>query len=255
MGEAAALPPEDPIRREVEARIAASGGWAEEEWLDLLEFDDRVRIELLRIHLPEGLEQNLLNIPDGIMPTKSRRIRLPWQACAAALLIFAASAVLVWLVGGRGDARMKSLEILAILALKDHVGDAHLAFETDNGEALERFLTGAVPFEVQVPDLGPLVKLKGGRRCVLGLHPVVYSLWEGPGGRLTLYQFQTEKFDLPAPLDKTLVQIEEPLTENQRFGALIWQSGKAGYVLVADEAGTLEDLFPDIQNFLKTKAH
>ena len=81
MGEAAALSPDDPERRAVEAEIAREGEWAEKEWLDLLRFDEHARIELRRVPVPAGLEDRLLSLPGE--PASSRPV-FRWAATAAA---------------------------------------------------------------------------------------------------------------------------------------------------------------------------
>lgn len=74
MGEAACLPPEDPLRQQVEAEIARQGEWAEIEWLELLAQDERFRIGLRRVEVPEKLEQTLLTIPEsGLQKTGSKK--------------------------------------------------------------------------------------------------------------------------------------------------------------------------------------
>ena len=66
MGEAAVLSREDPQRQAIEGKIAREGGWAKQEWLDLLKEDEQMRLELQRVPSISGMEERLLAIPDEI---------------------------------------------------------------------------------------------------------------------------------------------------------------------------------------------
>jgi len=60
MAEAVALPTDDPARREVLARVREAGDWAQAEWVELVESDERLRMQLSRVEVPEGLARRLL---------------------------------------------------------------------------------------------------------------------------------------------------------------------------------------------------
>ena len=103
MGEVAALPPDDPMRREVEAEIASHGYWAEREWLELLGLDECLRIELRRSSKALGLEERLLGVPDETSLPRHRLIR--WSMAAAAVLLLVCGGLAVLLLPGRNPAQ------------------------------------------------------------------------------------------------------------------------------------------------------
>ena len=67
---AALMGPDDPLRRDLEGRIAAEGDWAEHEWTALLDEDRRLRLELQRVDLPPRLTERLMAIPDQVAPAR-----------------------------------------------------------------------------------------------------------------------------------------------------------------------------------------
>lgn len=64
MPEAVLLRPEHPLRQAVVAHSAASDGPLEREWLELVQEDERLRVELARVRPPPPtLRQRLMEIP------------------------------------------------------------------------------------------------------------------------------------------------------------------------------------------------
>lgn len=238
MGEAAALAPDAPQRREVEAEIAQNGPWAEKEWLDLLREDAQMRLELQRVSIRVGMEERLLAIPND--PPRRRSARAwRWMHVAAGVVIVLAASLFGW-QAWRGAQYRNCLQTLALLAVNDHLNDQHLVVETSEKSEFERKLAEYVQFEVKMPDLGQDLKLLGGRKCVLGSHPVVYSLWEGDDGKYSLFQFRPENFDLEEKLRKIVIQPTGSAAQGKICKVLAWREGKHGYALVADEGKALE---------------
>lgn len=69
MSEAVLLPPSDPLRQSVVERVAAADGALEREWLELVQEDERLRVELARVRPPPpDLHRRLLDIPAQAQP-------------------------------------------------------------------------------------------------------------------------------------------------------------------------------------------
>ena len=199
MGEAVALPPDDPMRVEMQGEVARLGAWAEKEWLALLEEGERWRIELRRLDVPEGLEERLLRIPEerlrGRLPVLSLRA---WALVAAAVVLVGLG---VWLAIPREVAPPPDpLQTLAMLAMNDHLDTHTLDVKAEDAATLREGLKHKIPFEIRVPDLGGALRLEGGRRCTLGSHAVCFTTWRDASGRFTLLQLRVEDFGLPAVL-------------------------------------------------------
>ena len=82
MYEAALLAPNHPQRREIEEIVAQTGEWAEKEWLELLRYDERLRIELQKTPVPNDLEDRLMDIPHEV-PRRRRAFTWPRMLAAA----------------------------------------------------------------------------------------------------------------------------------------------------------------------------
>ncbi|MCP4549825.1 MAG: hypothetical protein GY835_25500 [bacterium] len=230
MGEASALPPDDPLRREVENRITGDDAWAEPEWLAQLQEAEGLRLELARTAPSERLTQRLLAIPDEnrvrIVPVPGRT----WLA-AAAILIFLFA---VW-QGWRIDRQHRlhgRVETLAMLALDDHLNDRLLTDATVDHVELCDALGEQLGFEVQMPIVDRGFTLRGGRTDKWGGTRIAFSLWEKGGQIFTLSQFRTTDYDLPAHLSRELFCCPEPGIDSIPTDIIVWATDEAGYVLV-----------------------
>ena len=230
MGEASVLPAGDPMRREVEERIAGDDGWAEQEWLKLLEEAEILRLVLPRVDVSERLEERLQDIAEG-----SKILRLPfgkrtWLAAAAIVLI-------LFTVGqGMRMSRKMALEPklmgVAMLALDDHVNDRLLMVATAEPADLAASLAGEAGFSVVLPELGDDFHLQGGRQCRWGSNKIVYSLWENHGHPVSLCQFPRDIKGLPEQLEVEIVCCPEPGIDGEPTDILIWTEGDTGYAMV-----------------------
>lgn len=247
MLEAATLPGDDPSRQEIERTVASAGEWAQQEWTDLLRENSCLREQLQQIEIPVGLEERLLALPDATPRVKAdrqqertaactskrplrRRLVLAgrWLVAAVALCVLCAFFVREFIASNR----LQTVALLAINNHVNHIDDPHLSVETEDAEELTRSLAGEVAFEVIVPALDSELRLVGGRKCKLGTHPVVFSLWAGPDGLCSLFQFRASDFGLPSRLNKKLVPAKSPAVADGMSDALIWTQQEFGYVLV-----------------------
>lgn len=99
MAEAALLPPEHPVRLAVVARVAAADGEIEDEWMRLVQDDERLRVELARVRPPPDLHRRLLTIPAQQPHARPKRVpdASRW-AVGLTLTALAAVAVVAWLL-------------------------------------------------------------------------------------------------------------------------------------------------------------
>ncbi len=233
MSEAAALPPGDPVRREIEASITKEGEWAEQEWLETLRFDEEVRLRLQTVEPPPGLERSLLSIATQESGRRRPRSRGWWWGAAAAGVAAVVVAGLFSLLPVPGKNEGTRLRTLALLAMSDHLADRHLTTATSEARVLEQALGGKLPFRVAVPDLGPGIALKGGRRCSLGPHPVLYSLWNRSGKECSLFQFRPDDFGLPDRME-AVVLVPDGGAERESCQVKVWVEEGRGYALVGE---------------------
>lgn len=227
MEEAAALPPDDPARKQVEEAVSTAGRKAEEEWLELLRFDEKLRLCFQRVPAAPRLEDDLLAIPDqkprrGPFGPVRRRWR-PMAVAAALILVVGASSLLV----GRGGGKTAALQNVALLAMGEHMEESALTVETRDPLELQRALAAEIPFPVVIPSMDRRLSLIGGRRCTLGSHTVVYSRWRDGEARYSLYQFRPQEFRIPNTVEPTSVP-----GEPGRCRVRLWTEKGRGYALV-----------------------
>jgi hypothetical protein len=244
MEEAALLPPESPLRQRVEEEVARAGPWAETEWLDLLRFDERMRIALRQMEVSAGLKDRLLAIPHVAQPARALSWSRAAVAAAGALTLAAAG----WMAGrappsrpeagppaasGRLPAEAdRALHTLALLAMQEHMNESDLVVRTGRADELRDALGAHLPFPVHVPDLGPGYALLGGRPCHLGGHLVALTLWRAPAGTVSLYQFRSADFDLAAIPGPRLVRPHGPAAGHRPCEVRFWTEGDRGFALV-----------------------
>lgn len=233
--EASLLGPDDPERPAVTAELAGLPDGAREEWRLLCAETELLRQEIRRVPVPANLDARLLAVADThAAPRPSILRRFAWVAAAASVLVCA-------IVGGLllldRRARSERVRELAALAVASHVYDRHVTVETSDPDRLEQRLAGAVPFAVEVPDLGTAYRLVGGRKCALGTRAVVFSLWEGPAERCSVFQFDPGEFGLEDDLSSVEIRPSRgagPPHPRVR----IWIEDGRGYVSVHEETPT-----------------
>lgn len=243
MGEVASLPPEDPLRQQIEADIAHEGEWAEKEWMELLTQDEHFRIALRRVDAPHNLEKLLLTIPERKAYLEKKALLKRWQLVTAAVFVFGLIIAFVAYSIFKQDDESK-LQSIVTLAINDHINDRHLEVATSNANEFIQKLSKHIPFEIVMPDIGKEFQLAGGRPCKLGLHPIVYSLWKSPQGEYSLFQIKLADFGLADFSDNRLVRPKTSALENCPCEVLFWCQGKYGFILVADHGELLRGISP-----------
>lgn len=240
MEEVSMLPPEHPRRRAAEAEISRRGPWAEEEWLRILREEEELRLQLQRVSIPAGLEERLLAIPEEVaLPRRvlSGRRLLAAVAGVVAVVLIAGAFFYGWCQQGHSE----QVKALAWLAMNDHLKASPVTVETSERGELERALADRIPFPVVLPELGPKLKLVGGRRCRLAGKTVALTAWRGPGGeRFTLFQFRPDEFGLPPKVGTKISHRKTPSVAEYPCDVLVWTEAGRGYALVADRGSGLE---------------
>jgi hypothetical protein len=244
MLEASFLEPGDPRRKEVEQSIAREGGWAEEEWVKLLEENRRLSLEVARVELPAALEKSLL----AIATASGAAAAIEKMLGGRAFLRVAAVAVLTVAVGWAANLYLwragpvHEIETVAALALSNHVTNQDVTVITLDPQYLEKHLRAAVPFKIVMPAVNNL-SLIGGRSESLGTHPVVHTRWARGDGRCSLYQFRSSDFNLPEHTGKEVIpgsKVNCPVARDKNCNVVIWTESGRGYALVADSQNALD---------------
>ena len=237
MEEAALLPTEDPMRREIETRIVEAGTWAEKEWLELLQSDEQLRLDLQRVAAPAGLDEKLTAIPDEVpIPLPSRRFWI-YPATAAAMLLLTVGVLQLLESQNEG-----SLNTIAMLAISNHQNIDYVSIDSDKEGEVEDHLARKVEFDVRIPALAKHLQLKGGRKCGLGTQDVVCSRWVKGDRKYSLYQFCCKDFGLPGDILKQIVIPKFPSVSNKEYSVLFWTEGNCAYALVADRPEHLKEI-------------
>ena len=260
MSEAAALPAHDPLRLEVSREVVAAGETMERLWLEMVAEDERLRLELLHVQPPVGLQQRLRQLPEGETTTGfPGPIGLATFARAAA--VAALVALGAWALLGpdafvrRGgpisvnsdppssEKTVRRIQTLGQATL-DHVAHHHVRHPnilkkvSGNAEALQRDLNAAVDFEVRIPNLGKDYRLLGANLCRIEGVEAVCTHWVKNGQRYTLVQFRRDQCDLPAVFKKQLVTPDDtrPYRPDALPQAIFWSEDSIAYALVPETA-------------------
>lgn len=236
MGEVAALPSGDPLRGDVERRIAEEEAWAASEWALLMEENEIFETALPAVELPGDLEQRLLATLESPR-VASRRRWIPIAVAAAVLL-----GLVGWWLSMDGDVeRSKDVAVLSIDNHLKHVADDP-GFRTSDPRALERALVDAVPFKVAIPDFAGRMELRGGQKCSLGASPVLLSFWQSTEGPVSLFQCPAADVDLPARMAPGFYHGREG--QPKRCASVWCEDGRA-YVLVGMDHRHLQRVLGD----------
>lgn len=244
MGEAAALPADDPQRIAMQAEVSRLGPWAEAAWLALQQEGERWRLELARVEVPAGLEDRLLRIPTDAPATPLSRLLHPSLLARVSLAAGLVLAVGAWFLFAGRPTTPDPIEAVALMARNDHLETHDLDVRGTEAAAVATGLHDRIPFDIHFPALGESLRIEGGRRCTLGSHPVCFTTWRRDGARLTLLQLRRTDFGLPANLVPTLVTPRGAAAGAPPVDVLVWTEGEFGYALVSSEPSALRDVHP-----------
>lgn len=235
MAEAVLLPDDDPARQRIVRRVQETGDWAENEWVELLGMDERLRLELSRVAAPSGLRERLLTIPPtAINAGRSPRRRFAAATAAAGVVLLLI--VMGWLSFTDKPDEMRIARDIATLAATDHLRGPVLSVRSSDPAEVQAILARATTLPVRLPALGSDYQLEGGRICEFAEHPMVYTYWLREGRTHSLYQFKLEDFGLAQGLtDKDLLVAPSVTFPTQRV--VMWSDGLCGYALVCEETG------------------
>ena len=136
---------------------------------------------------------------------------------------------------------------LALLALNNHLNQSDVHVITWDPEYLERHLSRESDFRMVVPDVKPEFRLVGGSKGALGMHPAVYSRWQSPQGKCTVFQFRTTDFGLPEQARKEVISCQKcggSAMKGCSCNVVIWSEQGRGYVLVAENCSVSDCIAP-----------
>lgn len=240
MEDVALFPPEDPQRQAVMQEISAIDGSLEQEWLELLQDNERLRLELARVEAPAGLEERLLAIP-GQHPHRSfwRFRTRRWMLAVAALVALVIGASMFALLSSQRSGH--AAQAFASLVANHHEAQPALSVSTGDWKVVEASFAGNFPLPIQRPSLDPSLRLEGGRLATLDGQEVLYTRWADGGTNYSLYQFCAKNFGLTHPLEKQSV-LPRPSGSDPRCRVIIWSEDHCDYALVVDVAVPAESL-------------
>ncbi len=243
MGEAAALPHDDPQRVDVVREISRTGGSLEREWLEFVCEDERLRLELARVEPPADLQQRLLAI------SREARSRPRWFRHASRWLYAMAALVLLGLmtwgtVSYQSRARVaRSRDQVATLTMACHESEPQLSIVTSDWQEIWSATHMAVHYPVDRPKLDPSFQLIGGKVVTLGGSKMIYTRWQKAGRTYSLHQLCGKEFGLPRAIARQ--EVRPNSLSNPRCRVIVWTENHCDYALVfaADsEQPTVEQL-------------
>lgn len=235
MNEASLLGPESSLRQQVESDVHRAGTWAEEEWMQLLQDDERLRIELRRVDVPDEVKARLKRIPRDLPRRPILSLLRPLLAAAAVLLLVGLP--LYWTSRAGAEVDELSLQNIVVMASDDHLNDRHLVVRTEVPDEFVRALQTEVDFEVGMPSTRPEGIFLGGRRCRWAGCSVIYSLWKVHGELQSLIQFCPKQFRLPESMTERVVEFSQPGHPELATSVLIWTENGKGFAQVRSTPG------------------
>jgi hypothetical protein len=235
--EALLLAEDDPKRREVLRRVEGAGDPARRLWLELMRENERLRLELRDVAMPQELRERLLEIPGRSVRRLGRRRFGWWAAALLALPVLVAAAAVLWpALRGPGVA-LEAVRDLAALAVQDHARRPDLEVLTKDRAAMVTMLGAEAPFGVYIPRLiDEHYRLEGGRICRFGDKPLVYTRWVCRGREHSLYQVQPEDFGLPEHLEAQSVSVPAIGHDPPLMRVRVWAEGSCAYAFLPLEA-------------------
>lgn len=239
MAEAVLLPDDDSTRKQVVRRVQEAGDWAENEWVELVGMDERLRLELPQVAAPSGLHERLLSIPPSAS-SAGRSPRSRYAASVVAAIVLLLMTVTGWLLLTDMPDEVQIAQNIASLAATDHLRGPVLAIRSSDPAEVQTTLARATTLPVRLPALGADYLLEGGRVCGFGGQPVIYTSWMRGGRMHSLYQFMPEDFGLTADFTDKSLRVT-PSTNYPTQRVVIWSDGLCGYVLVCEEGGDAAD--------------
>ncbi|MDA1195299.1 MAG: hypothetical protein O2894_08945, partial [Planctomycetota bacterium] len=147
-----------------------------------------------------------------------------------------------------GEAPSDPVASVALLALNDHLDTHDQKVYASDPEALRAALQPHIGFPVRVPELGAALRPVGGRPCTLGSHPVAFSAWRAPAGRVTLIQMRRADFGLPADMAPQVVTPSGAAARGRPLDVLFFGQGDTVWVVVADDADDLRRIRQAVSN-------
>lgn len=236
--EVASLPPEDPQRQELQARLTSLTAEDRAAWERELVLTDRLRIALADVNPPADMPQRLLSVmedarkitpPAAAAKSDLLKLKVDWRVAAAVLLIVGLIGAYIVVSQPTKPTLLKPdlAHTLATYAVKNHAA-APLEIASADPAAVQNALQAhTVDFPVMLlqPDEG--VTLEGGGICDFGPAKAAYTQWQGAGATYTLFEFNGKKFGIPAKFIPTTNQPAE-LWHDQLHYQVFFFAGSGG---------------------------
>ncbi|MEX2670730.1 MAG: hypothetical protein WD294_01330 [Phycisphaeraceae bacterium] len=243
MEEAVLLPAEDAERQQLYREILEAGDWAREHWLELVQHDERMRLELLDVEPPSGMADRLRALaeagPEASLPKRTDGpilSRRRWLGMAASVAALASAGSVLWFSESRGslDARFHQLGE----AVHAHHALPHpVSFASSDPEQVAAHFAGSFAWDVRMPTMGRGYALDGAKVCELAGEPVLCTQWrDGQQQRYTVFQFCAPDHNLPPTFDRRTVEAAG------RHIVTFWTEAHCAYVMTSDHQHSAEPI-------------
>jgi hypothetical protein len=259
MQTAALLPGHDPVRAQILQEIAAANSEnplpmddhaeqtpAGREWLTLSEETERLKLALLSVPVPAGLESRLLAIPD-----ESAKPAIWWNrplpdlftlrrlAVAASLLLLVAAGW--WAYAGVQSWReRRAIEHVAALAVDLHktvaVQTPADQITTSDPREAQAFLQPRLNFPAIMLS-APNTRLISAAVVRLGNAPAALTRWQREGHTYSLFEFIPASVGLPANFPQQATEDATPGPAGVPMKTVLWTEPLkgCGWALVMDK--------------------
>ena len=198
----------------------------------LLEREGRLRLVLRRAAASIAVPRSLTNRIHQAMErerTCHSKWGKAWPAVAAAAILLS----FIW-KGASGGSTSADLEELALR----HARDLPMDVVAPDVGAVQRYLSGRLPFAVHLPAVAtaPSLKILGGRIIQLNDHEAAYVRYDTPHGRLSMVVYQDHAGGEPSEL-APLYQVGDrqiAVRHVRGYQAARWRSAGLVYSVVTD---------------------
>ena len=232
---AALLPEDDVRRRDLIREIEESSSSERDEWYAILSENEEFETRLRHVEVPSGLLERVRAVRQDAPRTRRKWTRSPVGMIAAAALLIATLAGVVWFDGAAGRTVSENAHKLAMLAALDHASRPALSVRTDDISSLREGLRPGSPFTIGITSPRDGATLIGGRVCSFGERPLIYTRWRDGVEDVAVYQVRLDEFalrDSMSPLDVDIAEEGSPVSQCR---VRIWSEGEFAYVLVRDQ--------------------
>jgi len=237
MHEAVSLDHSDPRRLEMLREIVEAGEATEQQWLELVERDERLRLDLLKVDPPSALAERLRELPNGTPDVVASPWRWFVRRLPALAAVVAMAVGMTWLtVAALHDEPTEGFDSLGRFAV-DHYyyhRSGPMLLPTSNAKAIESRFGDRVDYTVRLPQMDAAFKLLGATICELDGHDVICTKWDRDGKTYTVYQFCATDHGLREAFERRTVRARDSAGQRDEHDVVFWTENHCAYAMVTD---------------------